>query len=88
MINTLSLGGNLISDAGAIELGKLIGLNKRIKLLNLANRWPRARWTDAVMRRHPRITPVGALYLAERLWKGCGLVSLSLMEQRIGDEGE
>ena len=79
----LSLGGNLLTDESARRLSDLCHQNKKIRFLNVSNRWPRKRWMDRPEDpHHPRITMEGARYFADRIaHNGCGLVALYLSDQ-------
>jgi Ran GTPase-activating protein (RanGAP) involved in mRNA processing and transport len=46
-IHTIWLGGNLISDRGVLYLCELCRHNRRVKELNLSNRWPELRWESS-----------------------------------------
>lgn len=87
VFHTLWLGANKISDIGARHLSLLIKRNQNIKELNISNKWPNKVWAQQEYDLHPHITYIGADYLATQLKKGAGLTSLSLVDQRIRDDG-
>ena len=81
----LSLGGNLLTDESARRLSDLCHQNKKIRFLNVSNRWPRKRWVDRPEDpHHPKITMEGARFFADRIaHNGCGLVALYMSDQVI-----
>jgi hypothetical protein len=86
-LHTLWLGANRYTDIGARHLSMLILRNRKIKELNISNRWPSEIWQKSEYELHPHITYIGAQYLAKSLMRGSGLTSLSLADQRIRDDG-
>lgn len=86
-LHTLWLGANRYTDQGARHLSLLIMRNRKIKELNISNRWPSEIWQKSEYELHPHVTYIGAQYLAKSLMRGSGLTSLSLADQRVRDDG-
>jgi len=86
-LHTLWLGANPFCDIGARHISMLLSRNRNIKELNISNRWPSEIWQKNLHELHPHITYVGAQYIAKQLQRGSGLISLSLSEQRVRDDG-
>jgi Ran GTPase-activating protein (RanGAP) involved in mRNA processing and transport len=46
-LDTIWLGGNLVSDQGVYYLCDLLRKNKRIREVNLSNKWPEEGWQES-----------------------------------------
>ena len=87
-LHTIWLGANRYTDIGIRSISQLLLYNKNIIELNLSNRWPSEIWHKNEYDLHPHITYIGIQYISKILNKGyCSLTSLSLANQRIGDDG-
>jgi hypothetical protein len=89
ILHTIWLGGNRLTDEGVFFLCELLKKNNKIKDLNISNKWPELTWNATEHDTHPRVTEKGASMLASVLAVPglCGLLSLCLAQQRVGDIG-
>jgi hypothetical protein len=64
---SLWLGNNRLTDVAAMHIATMISKNSKIKEINLSNKWPPVTKGSIELESHPRITHIGAQYIAEVL---------------------
>ena len=64
---SLWLGNNRLTDVAAMHIATMISKNSKIKEVNLSNKWPPFTKGTIELESHPRITHIGAQYIADVL---------------------